>query len=223
MKLAQQLKELISSKASSSSTSSVQNVSMSTGIATTNSADSEDGKTVFVERDAVVISEDDAQAVEMPTTAEVKAGDIVQITTVGAANSTRTSTVTGVIGRGQEQANEVTEAVDTANTAVTTAKDAATITITSTHGLVFKDSAISTTLMVVVFRPGGGRIEDQAALTAAFGSSAHIEWRWRRDDADEWSTILSSDSRLSDDGFSFTVSPEDVNDRTSFEASIMVD
>ena len=103
------------------------------------------------------------------------------------------------------------------------AKDAATITITSTHGLVFKDSAISTTLMVVVFQPGGTRIEDQTALTAAFGSSARIEWQWRRDDADEWSTILSSDSRLSDDGFSFTVSPDDVNDRTSFEASVVVD
>ena len=103
------------------------------------------------------------------------------------------------------------------------AKDAATITITSTHGLVFKDLAISTTLMVIVFQPGGGRIEDQAGLTDAFGSSARIEWRWRRDDADEWSTILSSDSRLSDDGFSFTVSPADVNDRTSFEASVVVD
>ena len=103
------------------------------------------------------------------------------------------------------------------------AVDAATITITSTHGLVFKDLAISTTLMVIVFQPGGGRIEDQAGLTDAFGSSARIEWRWRRDDADEWSTILSSDSRLSDDGFSFTVSPADVNDRTSFEASVVVD
>ena len=103
------------------------------------------------------------------------------------------------------------------------AVDAATITITSTHGLVFKDSAISTTLMVVVFQPGGTRIEDQMALTAAFGSSARIEWQWRRDDADDWSTILSSDSRLSDDGFSFTVSPDDVNDRTSFEASVVVD
>ena len=52
---------------------------------------------------------------------------------------------------------------------------------------------------------------------------ARIEWQWRRDDADDWSTILSSDSRLSDDGFSFTVSPADVNDRTCFEASVVVD
>jgi hypothetical protein len=103
------------------------------------------------------------------------------------------------------------------------AKDAATITITSTHGLVFKDSAISTTLMVIVFQPGGGRIEDQAALTAAFGATARIEWGWQREDEDGWSTILSTDSRLSDDGFSFTVSPADVDARTSFEASVVVD
>ena len=121
------------------------------------------------------------------------------------------------------QDGSIAEAKKAADEAMQTAKDAATITITSTLGLVFKDSAISTTLMVVVFQPGGTRIEDQTALTAAFGSSARIEWQWRRDDADDWSTILSSDSRLSDDGFSFTVSPADVNDRTSFEASVVVD
>ena len=103
------------------------------------------------------------------------------------------------------------------------AKDAATITITSTHGLVFKDSAISTTLIVTVYQPGGNRITDLAGLKAAFGSTARIEWGWQREDEDGWSTILSTDSRLSNDGFALSVSPADVDARTSFEASVVVD
>jgi len=101
------------------------------------------------------------------------------------------------------------------------AKDAATIT--STHGLVFKSNAISTTLIVTVYQPGGNRIDDQTALVTAFGTTARIEWKWQREDEDGWSTILASDSRLSNNGFSLTVSPADVNARTSFEASVVVD
>ena len=120
-------------------------------------------------------------------------------------------------------AKVATTAQATAETAVATAKDAATITITSTHGLVFKSNAISTTLVVSVFQPGGNRIDDQAALVAAFGSTARIEWGWQREDEDGWSTILASDSRLSNNGFSLVVSPADVDARTSFEASVVVD
>ena len=115
------------------------------------------------------------------------------------------------------------EAKATAQTAVATAKDAATITITSTHGLVFKSNAISTVLIVSVFQPGGNRIEDLAGLKAAFGATARIEWGWQREDEDGWSTILSTDGRLSNDGFSLTVSPADVDVRTSFEASVVID
>ena len=115
------------------------------------------------------------------------------------------------------------EAKATARTAVATAKDAATITITSTHGLVFKSDAISTTLIVTVYQPGGNRIDNQTALVAAFGSTSRIEWGWQREDEDGWSTILSTDSRLSNDGFALSVSPADVDARTSFEASVVVD
>lgn len=103
------------------------------------------------------------------------------------------------------------------------AKDAATVTITSTHGLVFKSDAISTTLTVSVFQPGGNRIDNQADLVAAFGTTARIEWGWQREDEDGWSTILSTDGRLSNDGFALSVSPADVDARTSFEASVVVD
>ena len=70
---------------------------------------------------------------------------------------------------------------------------------------------------------GGNRIDDHAALVAAFGPSARIEWAWQREDEDEWSTILSTDGRLSNDGFALSVSPADVDARTSFEASVVTD
>ena len=120
-------------------------------------------------------------------------------------------------------AKVATTAQATAETAVTTAKDAATITITSTHGLVFKSNAISTVLVVTVYQPGGNKITDLAGLKAAFGSTARIEWGWQREDEDGWSTILSTDGRLSNDGFSLAVSPADVDVRTSFEASVVTD
>ena len=115
------------------------------------------------------------------------------------------------------------DAATVAAKAQATAKDAATITITSTRGLVFKSNAISTTLEVTVFQPGGNRITDLAGLTEAFGSTARIEWGWQREDEDGWSTILSTDSRLSNDGFALSVSPADVDARTSFEAAVVVE
>ena len=121
------------------------------------------------------------------------------------------------------QDGSIAEAKKAADEAMQTAKDAATITITSTHGLVFKSNAISTTLIVTVYQPGGNRIDNQTALVAAFGSTARIEWGWQREDEDGWSTILSTDSRLSNDGFALSVSPADVDARTSFEASVVTD
>ncbi len=134
-----------------------------------------------------------------------------------------TDEVQPVAAISQEAKATAQTAQATAETAVATAKDAATITITSTHGLVFKSNAISTVLVVSVFQPGGNRIDDQAALVAAFGATARIEWGWQREDEDGWSTILSTDSRLSNDGFALSVSPADVDTRTSFEASVVVD
>ena len=134
-----------------------------------------------------------------------------------------TDEVQPVAAISQEAKATAQTAQATAKTAVATAKDAATITITSTHGLVFKSNAISTVLTVSVFQPGGNRIDNQAALIAAFGPTARIEWGWQREDEDGWSTILASDSRLSNDGFALSVSPADVDARTSFEASVVVD
>lgn len=160
----------------------------------------------------------DGEEMTVPTTCAVVAGDSVQVTIV--SNS---PTVTGVVGGGDRTKGIVSMAQTTAIEAAKTAKDAATITITSTHGSVFKDNAITTSLNVSVFQPGGTRIETQAALEAAFGHTARIEWRWRKNTDGEWRTIVSTDSRLSNNGFSLAITPEDVDERTSFEATMETD
>lgn len=121
-------------------------------------------------------------------------------------------------------AHNVSEESDESAVVVVAPKDGAdgiVLSITSTHGLVFKDSLFSTTLQVSVMR-GSDRITDQTALVAAFGATARIEWRWQRDGSDVWGTILSTDSRVSDAGFSLSVSPADVDARTSFIARLII-
>ena len=224
LELAQQLKNLLTKSVASKVASSTITTQIISGTAQSDSADSSDGKTVSVLLDAaVVVGDDQDQAMTLPTNVSVETGDTVQVTCTVQGSSVTSMIITGVTGRGTEVATTASDAQATAETAVTTAKDAATITITSTHGLVFKSNAISTTLIVTVYQPGGNKITDLAGLKAAFGSSARIEWGWQREDEDGWSTILASDSRLSNDGFALSVSPADVDARTSFEASVVTD
>lgn len=51
---------------------------------------------------------------------------------------------------------------------------------------------------------GSRRITDATVLHEVYGSSAHLQWSWQRMDEDRYGVISASDSRLSNDGFSFT-------------------
>ena len=92
------------------------------------------------------------------------------------------------------------------------AKDICTLSITSTNGTVFKtDSGVSTTLNVRVFTGDGQIIETAQALRARYGNSAYLQWLWKDTGANDYTTLLSSDSRISRDGFSLTVTPADIS------------
>lgn len=96
-----------------------------------------------------------------------------------------------------------------------TGKDAILVAIESSSGLLFKNSEISTTLTVDVY-VGDTLITDSAALKEKFGDSAYLQWKTKKEGEKEWTDIPSTDSRLSDEGFIFTISPEDVLDRAVF-------
>ncbi|MDD4433377.1 MAG: phage tail protein [Parabacteroides sp.] len=95
-------------------------------------------------------------------------------------------------------------------------EDATLLHIDSSHGNMFKNNAVSTVLTVTVFH-GASKITDAVALKNVFGAGAYIEWKWKRIGEDAFYTISSEDSRISNGGFKFTLSPDDVDTKVVFE------
>lgn len=87
--------------------------------------------------------------------------------------------------------------------------------IESSRGTVFKNDNISTVLSAVIYR-GSQRITDLTTLRSAMGNGAYLQWKWQRIDEDSFGVISSSDTRLGNDGFTFTLSPNDVDTKVTF-------
>lgn len=96
------------SKSSASDTSKKTNAHVTTATATSDSAD---GK-VYVDFGGVAITGDDSQSVELPTTVDVRNGDVVQVTLVGADGTGKSPTVTGVVGGGDRTRSEMVVFID---------------------------------------------------------------------------------------------------------------
>lgn len=101
-------------------------------------------------------------------------------------------------------------------------EDATVLRIDSSRGTVFKNNAVSTVLSVVIYR-GSKRITDITALREEYGASAYIQWLWQRIGEDTFGTILSTDSRIGNDGFTFTLSPADVDTKVVFMCQLITD
>lgn len=99
-------------------------------------------------------------------------------------------------------------------------EDGVTLRIDSSRGTVFKNNTVSTTLNVVIFK-GGKTITDAVALRQEFGSAAHLEWQWQRIGETTFGTILSTDSRLSEEGFSLLLTPGDVDTKVVFKCQLV--
>lgn len=100
-------------------------------------------------------------------------------------------------------------------------QDAITLRIDSSRGTVFKNNTVSTVLSVVIYY-GELRITTQAELQSAFGADARLEWEWLRLDEERYGTISAADSRLSDGGFQFTLSPDDVDVKVTFRCNLII-
>ncbi len=100
-------------------------------------------------------------------------------------------------------------------------EDAILLRIDSSRGTVFKNNAVSTVLSVIIYH-GGTRIETSSQLAAEFGSGAYLQWEWLQMDDDTYGTIVATDERLSDKGFHFTLSPEDVDAKVTFRCNLMI-
>lgn len=93
--------------------------------------------------------------------------------------------------------------------------------IESSRGTVFKKDNISTVLSVVLYH-GSTRITDSETMKQVFGDSAYIQWKWQKLDDDTFGVISSDDARISNGGFTLTISPEDVNTKVTFMCELII-
>ena len=98
--------------------------------------------------------------------------------------------------------------------------DAAVLRINSSRGTVFKNNQVSTVLTVVIY-VGEQRITNITDLRARFGSSAHLQWYWQKLDETEYGIIVATDHKLSDDGFTLTLTPEEVDVKVTFMCELI--
>lgn len=93
--------------------------------------------------------------------------------------------------------------------------------IESSRGTVFKNDTMATVLSVVIYH-GTQRITDSATMKSVFGNSAYLQWKWQRLDDEAYGVISSSDTRFGDNGFTFTLSPGDVDTKVTFMCELIV-
>lgn len=93
--------------------------------------------------------------------------------------------------------------------------------IESSRGTVFKNDNIDTVLSVVIYH-GSQRITDSTTMKSVFGNNAYLQWKWQRLDDDTYGVISSSDTRFGDNGFTFTLSPGDVDTKVTFMCELIV-
>lgn len=93
--------------------------------------------------------------------------------------------------------------------------------IESSRGTVFKNDQVATVLSVVLYH-GKQRITDSATMKEVFGSGAYLQWYWQRLDDESFGVLSCSDSRFDDEGFTFTLSPDDVDTKVTFMCELIV-
>ena len=122
---------------------------------------------------------------------------------------------------------EIRDVADTArqnaDKAIAETKDLVTLRIDSSRGTVFKNSSISTVLAVHCYKRGQELTTLTALRQAMSDSTARIRWYVLREGDTEWVSLADSDPMLSDNGFTLTVTPNDVSVKCTFKAEIITD
>lgn len=101
-------------------------------------------------------------------------------------------------------------------------EDAAVLRIDSSRGTVFKNNQVSTVLTVAIYR-GSRRITNITDLRTEFGVATHLQWYWQKMDESDWGIIVASDHKLSDDGFTLTLTPDEVDTKVTFMCELITD
>lgn len=100
-------------------------------------------------------------------------------------------------------------------------EDAVLLRIDSSRGTVFKNNSISTVLSVTIYK-GSEQITDIVKLHEVFGSGAYLQWRWQKVDEEEFGVISSDDPTIGNNGFTLTISADDVDTKVTFMCELVV-
>lgn len=100
-------------------------------------------------------------------------------------------------------------------------EDSVLLRLESSRGTVFKNDQVSTRLSAVIYK-GSYRITDSAMMKQVFGNGAYLQWKWQRLDEETFGIISSTDSRFSNDGFTFELSPDDVDTKVTFMCELII-
>ena len=100
-------------------------------------------------------------------------------------------------------------------------EDATILRLDSSRGTVFKNSTFSTVLTVVIWK-GPKQITNITALRDEYGIGSYLEWKWKRPEDDDFKTISAEDERITNNGFRFEVTPEDVTEKIVFQCDLQI-
>lgn len=100
-------------------------------------------------------------------------------------------------------------------------EDAVVLRIDSSRGTVFKNNQVSTVLTVTVFS-GQDIIKNISALHNRFGNNAYLQWYWQKIDESDYGIIVNTDHKLSNDGFTLTLTPDEVDVKVTFRCELLI-
>lgn len=99
-------------------------------------------------------------------------------------------------------------------------KDSILLHLDSVNGNVFKNTQISTIITVTVI-VAGNRLDNSTKLKSYFGEQAYLQWQYKAFDQVDFIDLDAEDIRISDEGFIFTVTTEDVVMKTIFNCDLI--
>lgn len=98
-------------------------------------------------------------------------------------------------------------------------EDAVLLRIDSSRGNVFKNSNVETVITVNILK-AGETISNASRMREVFGSGASLRWLWKRIGDDAFHVILSTDSMISNEGFTLTLTPDKVDTKVTFQCEL---
>ena len=137
--------------------------------------------------------------------------------------STAVSTAKAAASDAATAKTDAGKASSDAAAAIAETKDLVTLRIDSSRGTVFKNSLVSTVLTVRCYKRGQELTTLEALRQAMLDETARIGWYVLREGDTDWVSLADSDHMLSNDGFTLTVTPDDVSVKCTFKAEIVTD